>query len=334
MRFLIGIVLIAGLGWSAYWYAGALSLERGMESWFEERRTEGWAVNTADIETQGFPNRFDTTLTDIELADPETGVAWRAPLFQILMLSYKTSHIIAVWPDTQTVATPQETVSVTSRDMRASAVFEPGSDRAIDRITVTFEGIALASTADWTGAIANGRLAMRRIGPAANRYEVAFDARDLALPGKITRALADRGLVSGALGQLSMAATFDFDAPWDIHALQDRRPQPTSIDLDNVAMRWGELDLRIAGKLDIDSRGRPDGEIAIKATNWREILDLIVDSGVLPPGWAPLIERGLDTLSGLAGNPRTLDIPLSFEQGRMRLAGIVPLGEAPRLSLR
>ena len=35
----------------------------------------------------------------------------------------------------------------------------------------------------------------------------------------------------------------------------------------------------------------------------------------------------------MAGNPKTLDIPLNFKGGKVRL-GPVPLGDAPRLRLR
>ena len=91
--------------------------------------------------------------------------------------------------------------------------------------------------------------------------------------------------------------------------------------------------LNAAGELDVDVSGMPTGRITVRAKNWREMLQLAVASGVVAEGFAPTIERALELLSQMSGNPRTLDAPLSFEDGRMSF-GPIPLGAAPRLVIR
>ena len=79
--------------------------------------------------------------------------------------------------------------------------------------------------------------------------------------------------------------------------------------------------------------GLATGEVTIKAKNWREILAVIERSGLLPTKFLPVIERALDTAAGLSGPSNSLDIPLSFDAGRISI-GILPIGNAPVFRLR
>ena len=127
--------------------------------------------------------------------------------------------------------------------------------------------------------------------------------------------------------------TVAFDKPWDLSAIEDARPQPRRIELKLAEARWGRLELQAAGEVTVDAAGIPTGEITVKARNWRDILRLAVDSGALPQGFAGTLEDGLALVSQMAGNPKTLDIPLGLRDGRV-LLGPVPLGPAPVLRLR
>lgn len=334
MRILLAVILLAALGWSAYWWLGKSALERSLAAWFEARAAEGWVVHHQGIATTGFPNRFDTTIEGLELADPETGVAWSMPQLRVHALSYRPHHVILVWPETQVFATPREKVTITGADMRGSAVFVPGRALTLDRATIAFDTIGLSSTAGWSAAFAKGQLSLRRTpGAADHRYDIALSARDLTLPSRLARALSQRGLVTDRAQMLTLEATVLFDAPWDRRAIEDRRPQPREIDLALARAAWGRLDLKLAGRLAVAPDGLPEGSLTVKATNWREILSVAESAGAVPAGLAPLLERGLSQLARLSGNPATLDVPLRFEAGVVTLGGLVPLGPAPRLIL-
>ena len=120
MRAIIGICLAAAVLWCGYWFVGSSTLQGQISEWFEQRRSEDWQADYSDISVSGFPNRFDTTISDLVLADPETGVAWEAPFFQLLTLSYKPNEIIAVWPLTQVIATPRERFDILAAKMQGS----------------------------------------------------------------------------------------------------------------------------------------------------------------------------------------------------------------------
>ncbi|MGS4944324.1 DUF2125 domain-containing protein [Meridianimarinicoccus sp. RP-17] len=335
MRILLAVILVAAVAWAGYWFLGAQAVERGLRGWLDARTAEGWVVSVERLETAGFPNRFDTTLTGVELADPATGWAWQAPFFQTLALSYRPNHVIAVWPDSQTLATPLQRMDIGSDRMRGSLVFAGGTAFTLDRATVEMSAVTLESNAGWQAAMADNQLALRRTpAKAGHSYDIAFDATDLALPDGLAARLGQGANVGDVVQRLSMEAQVEFDAPWDRRAIEDRRPQPTRIDLTLARASWGGLDLRLAGTLDVDTAGVPTGSVTIKATNWREMLDMATAAGLVPANLARLLEGGLAQMARMNGNPDTLDVPLRFAEGRVSLGGLLPLGPAPRLVLR
>lgn len=334
MRVLLSVILIAAAGWSGYWFVGKTGVSRGFERWFEARRAEGWVAEATTITTRGFPNRFDTSFTDLALADPDTGLAWEAPFFQILALSYKPNHVIAVWPERQLVATPVEKYRIESADMRASLVTGADIRLPLERMTLTAEKLAVTRlVTDQPVRTEALRLAADRVptNPAAYRLGLAADGLAPALDWRVRLDPSNR--LPERFDALSADLTIVFDKPWDRSAIEDARPQPRQIDIRLAEARWGRLELQVAGALSVDANGLPEGEITIKARNWRDILQMAVASGTLGEGFAATLEDGLSLIAQMAGNPRTLDIPLNFRNGRVRL-GPVPLGVAPVLRLR
>lgn len=334
MRILLTLIVIAAAAWSGYWYVGKTGVTKGFSTWLEARRAEGWVAETSRLETHGYPNRFDTTFTDLALADPETGLAWEAPMFQILALSYKPHHVITVWPEKQLIATPLEKYEVESSDMRASIVTGANVRLPLERITLTAEKLSVTPRSGDQPTRARAlRLAAERLAahPATYRLGLAADGLSPALDWRVR--LDPSGKLPDRFDAFSADVTVEFDKPWDRSAIEVARPQPRRIDIRLAEARWGRLELQAAGEVTVNDEGLPEGEIVVKARNWRDILQMAVASGALPDGLAGTLEDGLSLISQMAGNPRTLDIPLNFRNGSVRL-GPVPLGPAPVLRLR
>lgn len=334
MRILLTLIVIAAAAWSGYWYVGKTGVHEGFSTWLEARRAEGWAAETGTLEIRGFPNRFDTTFTDITLADPDTGLAWEAPFFQILALSYKPNHVIAVWPDNQLVATPREKYEVESSDMRASVVLGADLDLPLERTTLTAKELAVTPrSAEHTTRVEALRLAAERVptNPTAYRLGLAADGLSPALEWRVR--LDPAGKLPERFDAFEADITVEFDKAWDRTAIERARPQPRRVNIRLAEARWGRLELQAAGEVLVDDQGYPVGDITVKARNWRDILNMATTSGSLPDAIAGTLEDGLELISQMAGNPKTLDIPLNFKNGKVRL-GPVPLGDAPLLRLR
>ncbi|MGR3467329.1 MAG: DUF2125 domain-containing protein [Shimia sp.] len=333
MRWIIWIVAVGLVAWLGYWFVGARALDRGAESWLAERRAEGWAADARDIRVAGFPYRFDLTLEDAAIADPRTGVAWLAPEFVVTALAYRPNHVIALFPERQTLSTPLEEITITAADMRASARVGAATNVPLRDTTAEMAEVALSSSSGWEVTLDRGLLALREAPEGANTYDLYFDAVNLRPNDALRLGIDPEGRLPDTFETLRLRADATFDAPWDRFAIERARPQPTRIAIEDLHATWGELELRAVGTLDVSPRGIPEGRITVKATNWREILEIGAATGLIQPGIAPTVERAMEVLAGLSGPPNTIDTPITFANGRMSL-GPIPLGRAPTLRLR
>lgn len=333
MRALLAVILVAAGLWAGYWVIGSRATLSAFETWFETRRAEGWVAETGALDVQGFPNRFDVAFRDLILADPATGLAWETPRFQIDALSYRPNHVIAIWPDEQLVATPQDKFRLESRDMRASLVIAPDTALAPRRMTLTADYLRVTPEArpEDTTALSTLSLAAERLEGTA--YRLGLRAEGLTLDAPSRARLDPEGRLPDRINGFTADVTATFDKPWDRTAIERARPQPTHLRVRLAEGRWGDLHLQAAGEVNVTPEGWPEGEITLKARNWREIVTILRSAGALPESMAGSVEQGLGIMARLAGNPDTLDIPLGFGSGRMWL-GPVPLGPAPRLRLR
>jgi hypothetical protein len=331
MRFILSLVLGLAVLWCGYWFIGSTNLRHHSEAWLQERRAEGWVAEGA-VTVAGFPNRFDMTLADLELADPSTGVAWTAPFFKVLALSYQPHHVIAIWPPNQRLAFPDHTLDIQSEHMRGSVKFYAGPSLELERSTVVIDGLQIRSTRSGDTQIPQARLAIEAQDTPAT-YRLGFETTGAApSPFHLAR-LDPLGAMPKVINTLRLDASAQFDKPWDRSAVEQARPQFRHIDLKELRATWGNMDLRMAGAVDVDANGNLEGEIVIKAENWREMIQLAVNAGTLPADFQGMAETVLGGLAQMSGNPRSLDAPLNFARGRMRL-GPLPLGPAPRLVLR
>ncbi len=333
MRKVFKIFLVLIALWSGYWYLGARAVETGLVAWFDARRSEGWQSEYSALETHGFPYRFNTTIRDLELADPRSGIAWRAPTFQIFALAYKPNHIIALWPTEQLLATPLQKVTVTNEKMAGSVVFEPGTALTLKRASFELQDFALSSSAGWKTSLEKGLIATRQTAGHENAHDIFFEAGAVRPSRRILALLDPAQVLPQSLETLRLDMAVGFDAPWDRFAIERRRPQITSVKLKDMQGTWGQLDLRAAGDLAVDKSGVPSGRIAIRAANWRGMLRVAVDAGLVPEAISDTLGNALEMLAGMSGDPDTLETDLIFRNGRMSF-GPIPLGRAPRLVLR
>ncbi|WP_417268784.1 DUF2125 domain-containing protein [Celeribacter sp.] len=333
MRKILWLILIAALVYSGYWLVGAKSTERAIAGWIAARESEGWQAEYDDLSTGGFPLRFDTTITALSLADPETGVAYNAPRLEFKSASYAPTALSAVFASGATFATPLQRIDVSHDRADADLFVDAGPNLTLDVAAFSLENVTLTSTLGWGVTLANGSFNTKRSADNPLTHDIRFSARDFIPNDGLMSALDKDGILSDRFETLDIAVTATFDAPWDIHALEGQRPQPTRIDIETFAAQWGTLDLQIAGGFDVDDRGTPTGKIALKARNWREIIEIATATGLIPADMKSLALRAGQVLAGLKGNADTIDAELSLSDG-MILLGFIPIGPAPNFSIR
>lgn len=330
-------VLVAGLGLAALaalaWFGWAGVTQRAVTGWLDARDAEGWVVTRQDVTVSGFPSEFVITLSDLTLADPATGLAWSAPTFTLRQAVFDPGRIEAIWPETHTLASPYERLTITAGDLASVLDLRPGADLALLASETRMRDLAIDSTLGWQSRLADASATMILQPGETARYAIGFQATELTPPEEVRARIDPAGVLPEAIPVVLTEAVVTFDRPWDLSAIEVARPQPTRIDLTEARAEWGDLMLRLSGAMDVDAEGRPTGEIAIRAQNWPAMLDMAERAGVLPAGLRSSVETGLGFLAGLSGRREDLDVTLRLEAGFMFL-GPLPIGEGPRLRLR
>jgi len=324
-----GIAVLA----SAIWFGWAMLTERIVTTWLDAREAEGWVVARSDVSVTGFPLAFETTLSDLSLADPATGLAWAAPVFTFRHAAWDPARIEAIWPETHVISSPAETLTITASALNSILDLRPSARLALDASQTRMDGLTIDSSLGWQSRLAQGQIDMIRQEGQEAGYDILFEAKDLVPAAEITRLIDPAGILPEAIPSVRAAAAITFDRPWDIGAIEIMRPQPTRIDLTEARAEWGALMLRLSGVVDIDAEGRPTGEVAIRAQNWPEMLAMAERAGLLPASLRQTADGMLGFLAGLSGRREDLDVTLRLDQGFVFL-GPIPIGEGPKLRLR
>lgn len=329
---LVGLVVVAGALWSGWWFAGAKGSQAGLDAWLADRRAAGWVAEAEVAPVSGYPARFALRLSAIALGDPVTGLGWSAPEFRLDSPAWDPTDVTATFPTEQQLVLPGESIGIEAAGMTAHLALVPGPALTLRRAEVVLDHAALSSSLGWQTRLAHARLSLVRAEGGDNPYDVAFEAAEYA-PGAPVLALLDPGAsLPDTIEYLAIDAGVGFDMPWDRRALEERRPQPRRLDLRRLSARWGRLELEASGTLVIDAHGVPEGDIRLRAVNWREIIALAVAAGAIRPEYAGALETGLALMAGTGSDPEVIEAPLGFHGGQLTL-GPVPLGPAPFLFL-
>ncbi|HEX9858135.1 MAG TPA: DUF2125 domain-containing protein [Paracoccaceae bacterium] len=329
MRALLLVVLGLALLWGGYWFMGSRALERGAENWFAAQQARGFIATRDSLSVRGFPNRFDLTVEGLHLEDPARGYGWIAPFAQIFSLSYKPWHLIAALPPEQTFRTPRQDIALTSARLRGSLIVKPGPALTLDRIAVMGEGLAAQSTEGWHLAAATARFATRQDAAQTNAHQIGIEILGLAPDPALMRVLSGQATLPPEIELARLDATAAFAAPLDRHSLETR-PALTALTIREGLIRWGTLGFFARGSIAPDAQGLAEGRIDLRLENWRLALAAARAIGLITPETAPTLERALALLAQQSGTPEVLELPLSFQAGRMSL-GPIPLGPAPAL---
>ena len=318
MTRMLAAVTALALIWAGTWAFMAWSLRGDIETWFDDRRAEGWAAEYADLTVRGFPNRLDVTLSDIVLANPQSGTVWEAPFFQMFRLIYRPGHHILAFADTQQLGFDGKTYDLSSEGLRASVI----SDAEGRILRTNIEGQTLnISDRDGTLALAGFALGVSRA-ERAESYLLGLGIDGVAGPHS--------SIASGTAQAVTLRAVVDFDRPWSLPP-QAHQPQPQRLDIRLAEFRANPLDLKLTGAVDLDPTGRATGDITLRADNWREGIARAKANNTVPDWLADLAETGLGAVAAL-GNGTSLDVTVQIENGQARL-GLLPLGTLPLLRL-
>ena len=332
MKRLGWLVLVCSVVWSGWWYANAVAIDRVLSAWLDDRRAEGWAADAQHLDTTGFPMKLATTLEGLRLADPATGVAWQAPSVTLTRPTFGPTDITVSLPPEHILSSPFVNLTISSQTSTARLSVAPTPNLTVWDSQIALEDFAIASSQGWTSRIGGAEISTTQ-GAEPMSHVIRATLTEVSPGGPILQLLDPANLLPDSMQSMRIDATATFDKAWDITALEDRRPQPRAIDLQTVDMRWGEIEVRVAGALTVDANGVPEGDIAVQIVKWEALLELLQSNGVMPQQINAFALRAVESLAQASGRADTLDATLTLAGGFIRF-GLIPLGPAPRLVIR
>ena len=337
MRIVLWVLVAATLAWAGYWFIGARTVMRGVTV-AQTRAEDAGLTLRFTPEVNGFPYRFDLTLSNPVFRDPASGVGWQAPFLQLFALSYQPHRVMAVWPDTQTLTVAGGQIAVASTDMRSSAALRPRPALPLDKVIFVAEGLRIGPEGAGL-AVDTLRLALRDAGGGDAIYvlgaEVLGLVPDPALRRPVLARMPEGTALPDRLDRVYLDARIALGRPLDRNALQnwtDRAEPPRlqDIRLRSARVVWGELEMAASGTLTVGTDGLLSGRIDTQTTGWQVITPLAVAAGLIRPEVAQTFTNALRVLADLSEPPARLDLPLILQDGRMSF-GPLDLGPAPRL---
>lgn len=334
MRIMTIVLVIAAAIWGGWWVLASRSAQTAAERWFEDRARRGMIAQHQGISVQGFPNRIDLTVADPVLADPRLGLGWQAPFLQIFALSYRPWHLIAIFPESQRIATPAGLAGLLMDRGRASVVLRPGLDPQLDRATLSSEGPSLVMDAGGTLRAQSARAALHHRADQDEPDTTTVYQLGLAIEGlrADAEAMSLMGVAEAGLplhiDTIRLDARLHLDAP--LSAAPSRPPALRRLQIDEARVAWGTLSFGITGTLEPDAAGRAEGTMQLTLQNWPAALALAQGAGVLRREQLRTLTALLDGLAppGRDGG-RQIDLPVRLSGGLIRLGPLV-LGPAPR----
>ncbi len=334
MRKVLWLFVVLALLFCGWWGVATWSVKSGAYGWLDERRAEGWQADVAAISSGGFPSEVRTVLTDLALTDPTTGLSLALPDFTLAGRTLWPGDVHVTLPAAPiTLATPTGRADLSVDEGRADLNLAPGTALELRNLSFTSGPFRTESPAGGLFAGNSAEIRMIQQDGFRGSYDLTLHIGQFT-PGAVPRAAllipADWPLVFTAL---RAQAQVTFDRPWDRRAVEDRRPQPRRIELQDADVHWGEVRLRLTGTLDVDDSGVPSGPITIKAENWQSMLSLAETSGMLPPELRPTVEGVLSSLAAGSGRTNDLDVTLDLDGGLIRM-GFLPIAPAPRFVIR
>lgn len=122
-------------------------------------------------------------------------------------------------------------------------------------------------------------------------------------------------------------------AAWDDAGLKGWREAGGTVNLNSLALQWGQLGLSGNGTLALDKEMQPEGAFTAHLTGYEQAIDSLAAAGWIKISAASIAKLALGVAShpGPDGKP-SVDTPLSIQNRRIS-AGAIKLGQVPELKL-
>ncbi len=319
-----GVVLLLLAADTVAWWLATNRMEQEFAAWQQARTANGAVILAGPAQRGGWPLQAELFLAGVTLATDTPGrpdaLAWQAGQVHLVLAPW-TPYALTVQVDgDQTLrfgAAPPVTLASGPLDITVPL----GASGQAEGVVVGAHALVIPVEG---GPVRVDTLAVRL------RQEDAFiSVSGATLPGRNLP-------FGGTIQSLDLHARFTGPIPPlrdPAAALAAWRDGGQHLLIDDLALRWGPLDVHGHASLGLDAAMQPEGSAAIQMTGFAEVIDALARAGAITRNDA----RVATTLLGLmarpgAGNASEADLPLTLKD-RTLLVGEIPLLRLPVLAV-
>ena len=317
-------VVVATL-WSAYWVVAASFIKDKIEVAFF-RGAPGLEMSLEDASVSGFPSTFDVELKNVSIASRE-GFTWSTPGASLMAASLDPTRIDIDLSQPQAIGGRWGEMTLKTTEAKVIALFGKTSQLPLQDLRFALGGF------DLTHANGNGLTAEKVIAVIKNRegedpgvYRVETEVTG----ADISRLLPGLPKEYQRLGPVVAVLDAFYTSGWDVEAARGSVPTFRGAILQQAKAGFGNSDLTLTGKLQLDPENTISGEVTLTVTNWRDLLGLARATGKIDAEAEQVFADMLADVEALSGKPGTLELALSIRKGSITY-GILTLGLIPPL---
>lgn len=323
-------LVVAGLGYTAYWFHAAGTLRKSLEHWAEARRAEGWQVGWDDLRTTGYPLHLQLELAAPQVADAG-GRSWRGTTLTAHAEPFDWTRLRLTSSGRHDVAAPGMQAALEMASARA--------DVNLDRDGTLEDATLLVSqlTATMPGAEplnVGGLVLMWDPLPVAHpdhttaTVRFSATAHDLELPPlpglPLDRVIGLAEITGRVLGAVPAGPAAEALARWSADG--------GTVELDHVTLEWAPMALEAQGTMALDPSGQPLASLTTRMRGFGPLMDRLADSGTIPADTANAAKMVLLLMAkpDAKGRP-SVPVPVSLQDGSLFL-GPARVAQVPAIN--
>jgi hypothetical protein len=329
-RVAVALPLAAILGYVVFWFTVAGVAEKQVRAWIAAQAGHGIAITHGAMTTGGFPFRIDVRIETP--AAKWSGGAWRGPALSLSAAPWD-------WRRLNWRADGAHRIDWTGRDGQARTAaltaahlegWGEASGDGLPRIEAWMTDGALELAGGGLGGPLTARGLLVQIlpprpgdgeaaGDGAPRLPLSLDAKGVTLPPHLGTALG-RDIDRLAL-EMSLNGPIG-RGPWPAPALAWRDAGGV-LEVKQLGIVHGPLNLTGEGTLAIDPAGQPEGAFTARVTGFAETVEALRTGGIVEDRAADAVQIILGLLArGPAGGPKTLDVPITVQDRTLSLGAV------------
>ncbi|HTH17926.1 MAG TPA: DUF2125 domain-containing protein [Magnetospirillum sp.] len=309
-------LILAGAGYTAYWFHAAGVLRKGLERWADQRRAEGWTVEWDGAATSGYPLHLRLTVTAPHLVNPQ-GAGWRTDGVVAAVQPFNWTRLRVVAPGRHQLAWPGGGGELNAVKARAEInLYRSG---ALDDATLLLSGVTVTGLAPEPLKAAGlaltwDPLEVTKVDHTTPTVRFSATAHGITLPNlpglPLDRTIGLAEITGRVLGALPEAPPREALARWSADG--------GTVEVDHVSLEWAPMELEGQGTLALDPAGRPLGSLTAQVRGFAPLMDRLADAGTVPANTANAAKMVLMLLSKTDSKGRpAVPVPVNIQDGNL-----------------